>query len=100
MCRHWRDLLDSSWIWRRLSFLPPWRLSPQESHEQIERRRSTTDSTTTPEVVAEEDVVDWKAVFRERYKLRRCWLRGQCHVRTFEVGIRRRCARVSCRSLA
>jgi hypothetical protein len=25
--------------------------------------------------------VDWKAVFVERYKLRRAWLAGHCHVR-------------------
>ena len=30
------------------------------------------------------DKVDWKAVFRERFKLRRAWLSGKCHVRTFE----------------
>ena len=52
--------------------MPPWQLSPVESKEQLDRR------------MAADDVVDWKRVFRERYKLRRCWLNGQCHVRTFE----------------
>ncbi len=81
--------MESPWIWRRLSFLPPWRLSPAESSEQIERRKST-DSAEEGTAAGEEEgrgqSVNWKRVFRERYKLRRCWLRGQCHVRTFEVG--------------
>ena len=28
--------------------------------------------------------MDWRQVFVERYKLRRAWMGGQCHVRTFE----------------
>ena len=28
---------------------------------------------------------DWRQVFVERFKLRRAWMGGQCHVRTFEV---------------
>lgn len=66
-------MIESEWIWHRLSFLPPWRLSDAESGEQIERRRSLDDGR-----------VLWKRVFKERYKLRKCWLRGRCHVRTFE----------------
>ena len=31
-----------------------------------------------------DDEVDWRQVFVERYKLRRAWMGGQCHVRTFE----------------
>jgi len=30
------------------------------------------------------DTIDWKTVFRERYKLKKSWLGGKCHVRTFE----------------
>ena len=28
--------------------------------------------------------LNWRSVFKERFKLRRSWLKGQCHVRTFE----------------
>ena len=73
VCRGWHALVESDRVWRRLSFLPRWRLSPGECADQIERRRSTDGG-----------LLSWKAVFKERYKLRKCWLRGQCHVRTFE----------------
>ncbi len=72
--------------------MPRWRLSPQESTDQIQRRRSNASEQHQDEDQVETagdldgDGVEWKAVFRERYKLRRCWLKGQCHVRTFEVG--------------
>ena len=72
VCRNWYQLTSANSLWQRLSLMPPWQLSPAESKEQLDRR------------MAADDVVDWKRVFRERYKLRRCWLNGQCHVRTFE----------------
>ena len=72
VCRNWYQLTSANSLWQRLSLMPPWQLSPAEGKEQLERR------------MASDDVVDWKRVFRERYKLRRCWLNGQCHVRTFE----------------
>ena len=28
--------------------------------------------------------LSWRKVFKERFKLRKSWLNGQCHVRTFE----------------
>jgi F-box/WD-40 domain protein 7 len=72
VCTYWKNLFDSEWIWHRLCFLPRWRLSDNESDVQLERHRQNS------------HVISWRVVFRERYKLRRSWLSGQCHVRTFE----------------
>ena len=49
---------------------PEYRLSAEGCGAQLERW--------------EEGEVDWRQVFVERYKLRRAWMGGQCHVRTFE----------------
>ena len=64
------QLFDSEWIWHRLCYLSRWRLSDNENIEQIERHQKNG--------------LSWRTIFRERYKLRRSWLKGQCHVRTFE----------------
>lgn len=74
VCVFWRDTLTSAWIWRRLANLPQWRLSSAEHAAQLGRYRALHPNSPLP----------WKKIFRERFKLRRCWLRGQCHVRTFE----------------
>lgn len=73
VCKNWYELFECDWIWKRLSFLTRWRLSPQESHAQLNRHKSEGDGH-----------ISWKRVFRDRYKLRKSWLTGQCHVRTFE----------------
>ena len=49
---------------------PEYRLSAEGCRVQLERWR--------------DGPVDWRQVFVERYKLRRSWMGGQCHVRTFE----------------
>merc|ERR1719186_2528498 len=57
-------------LWQTLCERPPWRLSKEGSVAQLERWRGGR--------------TDWRQVFVERFKLRRAWLGGQCHVRTFE----------------
>ena len=52
VCRNWYQLTSASSLWRRLSLLPPWRLSPAGAKEQLDRR------------MAADDAVDWKRVFR------------------------------------
>lgn len=71
VCHFWNHLFNSEWIWHRLCYLPKWRLSPDENQLQLERHRSS-------------NIYSWRSIFRERYKLKRSWLKGQCHVRTFE----------------
>lgn len=72
--RHWSRVLRDDSLWRRLSLRPRWRLGERESAEQLERRR----------ILEPDGAVRWKTVFKERYKLRKAWLSGRCHVRTFE----------------
>ena len=78
VCKYWNNMVETTcWTcWKRLCFLPCWRLSPQASREQLDRHS----------ICDEEDSLStsWKAIFVERFKLRRAWLRGRCHVRTFE----------------
>ena len=71
VCHFWNNLFDSQWIWQKLCFRPQWKLSTSESQIQLERHHKTNG-------------LSWRAIFRERYKLKRSWLTGQCHVRTFE----------------
>ena len=72
VCQFWRHLFNSEWIWHQLCHAPKWRLGDSENQAQLERHRLSGS-------------LCWRSVFRERFKLKRSWLRGQCHVRTFEV---------------
>jgi len=71
VCQFWRHLFNSEWIWHQLCHAPKWRLGDSENQAQLERHRLSGS-------------LCWRSVFRERFKLKRSWLRGQCHVRTFE----------------
>ena len=64
-------LFSSEWIWHKLAYLPKWRLAEPENDQQLERHRQS-------------GYLSWRTVFKERFKLKRSWLAGQCHVRTFE----------------
>jgi len=72
VCKHWQSLANCEFLWQRLSLLPPWRLSPAGHQRQ------------TSLFLERERWISWKKLFAERYRLRRNWVRGQCHVRTFE----------------
>ncbi|XP_040576258.1 uncharacterized protein [Lepeophtheirus salmonis] len=76
VCKYWRDLSNADWLWHRLCFIQKWRLSSFGSRDQITRLRQRSNTGDM--------LINWKHVFRERFKLRRSWLSGQCHVRTFE----------------
>ncbi|XP_064483406.1 F-box/WD repeat-containing protein 7-like isoform X1 [Ornithodoros turicata] len=71
VCRAWCDLVCDPYLWQRLCARPQWRLSPAAEKKQLQMARQC------------DGCVDWKDVFRQRYRLRRNWLRGSCHVRTF-----------------
>ena len=70
VCHFWKHLFDSEWIWHRLCYLPKWKLSDHEDQVQLERHHQVG--------------LSWRQVFKERFKLHRSWMKGQCHVRTFE----------------
>lgn len=72
VCRHWKSLASSESLWQRLSYQEPWKLSQAGHSKQISL------------VLEQGAIVSWRKLFAERYRLRRNWLRGQCHVRTFE----------------
>ena len=71
VCTTWRHHSLAPSLWQTLCQRPPWRLSKEGCTAQLERWRGGS--------------TDWRQVFVERFKLRRAWLGGQCHVRTFEV---------------
>ncbi|KAH9363976.1 hypothetical protein HPB48_006976 [Haemaphysalis longicornis] len=71
VCRAWRDLTRDPYLWQRLCALPQWRVSPATERKQLQLLRRL------------DGQVDWRAVFCQRFRLRRNWLRGSCHVRTF-----------------
>ena len=84
VCKYWHNLIESSWTcWKRLCFLPQWQLSPQSSKEQLDRF-IIQDVKENEDEANNHLAVLWKAIFIERFKLRRAWLKGRCHVRTFE----------------
>ena len=72
VCSTWRDLANTSSLWQTLCRREEFVLSPAGCEAQLERWRGRMME------------VDWRQVFVERYKLRRAWMGGQCHVRTFE----------------
>ena len=71
VCQTWRHHSLAPSLWQTLSERAPWRLSKEGCVAQLERWKGNS--------------TDWRQVFVERYKLRRAWMGGQCHVRTFEV---------------
>ena len=84
VCKDWYNLVDSSWTcWKRLCFTPRWQLSPQASQEQLDKYIGNNTVTNGNESNNQLSNL-WKAIFIERFKLRRAWLKGRCHVRTFE----------------
>ena len=66
----WRQLSRTPSLWRALAQRPAYRLSPAGCLAQLGRWRG--------------ERPDWRQIFVERFKLRRAWMGGQCHVRTFE----------------
>ena len=83
VCDNWYTLIESSWTtWKKLCYLPDWQLSCQGNLEQLERY------SMNKKVQCDENskhlAQKWKRIFIERFKLRRAWLKGRCHVRTFE----------------
>ncbi|CAN8002152.1 unnamed protein product, partial [Ixodes hexagonus] len=71
VCRAWRDLTRDPYLWQRLCALPQWRVGAATERKQLQLLRRL------------DGRVDWHAVFCQRFRLRRNWLRGSCHVRTF-----------------
>jgi len=71
VCSSWRHHSLAPSLWKTLSNRSPWKLSSAGCVLQLERWAGGAP-------------VDWRQVFVERFKLRRAWLGGQCHVRTFE----------------
>ncbi|XP_043193054.1 F-box/WD repeat-containing protein 7-like [Amphibalanus amphitrite] len=72
VCRQWRVLAGGRLLWRRLCALSEWQVSPETHRKQV------------AEFTDADGRVNWKEVFIQRYRLRRNWLQGHCHVRTFE----------------
>jgi len=70
VCSTWRHHSLAPSLWQTQCERPPWRLSKEGCVAQLERWRGGS--------------TDWRQVFVERFKLRRAWMGGQCHVRTFE----------------
>lgn len=84
VCKDWHNLVESSWTcWKRLCFLPQWQLSGQANSEQLEKYSVNKAAGYGDEIDVDFAKV-WKTIFVERFKLRRAWLKGRCHVRTFE----------------
>jgi len=65
----WSHYGEAPALWQRLSSREPWKLSREGSIAQLQRYGGSP---------------NWRSIFVERYKLRRAWLSGQCHVRTFQ----------------
>jgi len=70
VCTSWQHHSMAPSLWQRLCGLPQWRLSREGSISQLERWQGQD--------------TDWRQVFVERWKLKRAWMGGQAHVRTFE----------------
>ncbi|CAG0888831.1 unnamed protein product, partial [Darwinula stevensoni] len=70
--RPWKEVSYHDILWQKLCQLPQWRLSEagERKHRELHRKHNGR--------------IDWRMAFVERYRLKRNWARGQCHVRTFE----------------
>lgn len=68
----WKDVADDVSLWKALCNKPEWATSsPDRLFAFIDKKANST-------------ILDWKAAFAERYRIRNNWLTGRCHVRTFE----------------
>lgn len=72
VCRQWRVLAGCRALWQRMCTGGDWLVSPDTHSRQL------------AECSLVDGQINWRQVFERRYRLRRNWLQGQCHVRTFE----------------
>lgn len=84
MCHRWKELAESNSLWRDLCFQPKWRLSAQSDEDQLDRHSRPSSFKFSGDRCTTMDILPWRKIFVERFKLRRSWLKGTCHVRTFE----------------
>lgn len=66
----WQHHCSAPSLWQRLCGFDGWKLSREGCLTQLERWNGQE--------------TDWRQVFMERWKLKRAWMAGQAHVRTFE----------------
>lgn len=73
VCRSWNSLASEPRLWQRFCRMSKWQLSPAGERKQYDSLK-----------LQQRKSVDWKKAFSERFRLRRNWTKGYCHVRTFE----------------
>lgn len=72
VCRSWYILANEPSLWQQFCRDTKWQLSPRGEKKFLA-------ACTLPD-----KAVDWKRNFIDRFRLRRNWLKGYYHVRTFE----------------
>ena len=84
VCKDWHCLIATTWTcWKRLCYFPEWKLSQQANSEQLDKYDISKNVLNNDETNIHLTKL-WKSMFIERFKLKRAWLKGRCHVRTFE----------------
>ncbi|CAI8051428.1 Probable E3 ubiquitin ligase complex SCF subunit sconB [Geodia barretti] len=72
VCRIWYHMANDCRLWMKFCRLRVWQLS--QTGEDKQRNKH----------VSVDGRIMWKAMFSERFRIRRNWLKGFCNVRTFE----------------
>lgn len=75
VCKYWDSLSNSQFLWQNLMMQPTWKLSQSGHFQHLRQIKLSSEGGKK---------LSWKKIFADRYRLHRNWLRGQCHVRTFE----------------
>ena len=71
--KHWAEIGNESFLWKRLCLLPKYRFSQSTEEKQVKKYRNPTN----------EALIQWKSIFSERFRVKRNWLTGKCYVKTF-----------------
>lgn len=72
--RRWNELANDPSLWRHLSVVVKWRMSKASEPKQTLTFKATDDN----------NYIDWKGLFADRFRLQNNWIKGRCNIRTFE----------------
>ncbi|KAI8373832.1 WD40-repeat-containing domain protein [Blakeslea trispora] len=82
---HWKKLCDEPILWRNLFESHGWKTDPQEinhflhSHQPVPIQRNNNKRHPKEQ----EKRIDWKRLYKNRFRLQRRWLSGSCKVEHF-----------------
>lgn len=67
----WNEIASDQLLWKRFCHMSNWRFSAESESKQLQK------------YLLNDEKIDWKSIFCERYKVKRNWLTGKSFIKTF-----------------